>query len=144
MGTVSMPKSSSGAAGLRPSFCDDRIENGGRVRSADGLPRQSVAVPVESRTGCSRRNFCPSAACFSDRSAGTRRCSKAHRCRSWWIPTGARYPLKRGENIVGREGADVLLPDRSVSRRHAQFQVAESGAVTVSELGSTNGSRHGR
>jgi pSer/pThr/pTyr-binding forkhead associated (FHA) protein len=56
---------------------------------------------------------------------------------------GREYPLKRGENIVGREGADVPLPDRSVSRRHAQFQVTESGAVTVSELGSTNGSRHG-
>ncbi len=56
---------------------------------------------------------------------------------------GREYPLKRGENIVGREGADVLLPDRSVSRRHAQFLVGETGAVTLTELGSTNGSRHG-
>ena len=55
---------------------------------------------------------------------------------------GREYPLKTGDNLVGREGADVILPDKSVSRRHAQFDVA-NGAVTLTELGSTNGSRRG-
>ena len=57
--------------------------------------------------------------------------------------SGREYPLKAGDNLVGREGADVILPDKSVSRRHAQFDVSKTGAVTVTELGSTNGSRLG-
>ncbi|MBC8141579.1 MAG: FHA domain-containing protein [Armatimonadetes bacterium] len=56
---------------------------------------------------------------------------------------GREYPLRVGDNLVGREGADVVLPDKSVSRRHAQFDVQKSGAVTLTELGSTNGSRRG-
>lgn len=56
---------------------------------------------------------------------------------------GREYPLKTGDNLVGREGADVVLSDKSVSRRHAQLDVSKSGAVTLTELGSTNGSRRG-
>jgi DnaJ-class molecular chaperone with C-terminal Zn finger domain len=54
---------------------------------------------------------------------------------------GREFPLKSGENVVGREGADVMLPDRSVSRRHARIVVEENGGVWVEDLGSTNGSR---
>jgi pSer/pThr/pTyr-binding forkhead associated (FHA) protein len=53
---------------------------------------------------------------------------------------GREFALQAGENIVGREGADVLLPDRSVSRRHAKI-VVEEGSVWVEDMGSTNGSR---
>ena len=56
---------------------------------------------------------------------------------------GREYPLKTGDNLVGREGADVVLPDKSVSRRHAQFDVSKNGTVTLTELASTNGSRRG-
>lgn len=54
---------------------------------------------------------------------------------------GREYPLQQGENVVGREGADVMLADRSVSRRHAILRVAESGVVSVEDLGSTNGTK---
>jgi pSer/pThr/pTyr-binding forkhead associated (FHA) protein len=47
---------------------------------------------------------------------------------------GREYPLQVGENVVGREGADVMLADRSVSRRHAIIRVSESGVVSVEDL----------
>ena len=56
---------------------------------------------------------------------------------------GREYPLKLGDNSVGREGADVMLPDKSVSRRHARIVVEENGAVWIEDFGSTNGSRVG-
>ena len=54
--------------------------------------------------------------------------------------TGREFPLKSGENIVGREGADVMLPDKTVSRRHARLTVA-NGTVTLEDMGSTNGTK---
>ncbi len=54
---------------------------------------------------------------------------------------GREFPLKLGENIVGREGADVMIPHNTVSRKHARIQVDESGAVSMEDLGSTNGCR---
>ncbi len=54
--------------------------------------------------------------------------------------SGREWALQAGENIVGREGADILLPDRTVSRRHARVVVDES-SVWVEDLGSTNGSK---
>lgn len=54
---------------------------------------------------------------------------------------GREFPLKLGENMVGREGADVMLPDRTVSRRHARVVVEETGTVWMEDLGSTNGTR---
>ncbi|MFN7133101.1 MAG: FHA domain-containing protein, partial [Myxococcales bacterium] len=47
-----------------------------------------------------------------------------------------------GELTVGREGggADVLLPDKGVSRQHCKLYVAEDGQVWVEDLGSANGS----
>jgi len=48
------------------------------------------------------------------------------------------FALKPGENSVGRENADILLPHNSVSRRHAKITVA-NGRVVVEDLGSTNG-----
>ena len=53
---------------------------------------------------------------------------------------GRLYVLRPGLNSVGREGTDVLLPEKTVSRRHAQIEVA-AGTVAVEDLGSTNGTR---
>lgn len=54
---------------------------------------------------------------------------------------GREYPLKLGENVVGREGADVVVPHNTVSRRHARLLLEDSGMLTMEDLGSTNGSR---
>ena len=51
---------------------------------------------------------------------------------------GREYFLREGENTVGRESADVLLADPTVSRRHAVITL-EGGKVWVTDLGSTNG-----
>jgi pSer/pThr/pTyr-binding forkhead associated (FHA) protein len=52
---------------------------------------------------------------------------------------GAReFSLRIGVNTVGRENADILLIDNTVSRRHATITVDESGAF-VNDQGSTNG-----
>lgn len=52
--------------------------------------------------------------------------------------SGRRFHLNPGVNSVGRENSDVLLMDGTVSRRHAQVSV-DGDAVTVTDLGSTNG-----
>ncbi len=52
---------------------------------------------------------------------------------------GEIFPLRPGENTVGREAGDVTFPgDRYVSARHARLLVAEGG-VTLTDLGSSNG-----
>jgi pSer/pThr/pTyr-binding forkhead associated (FHA) protein len=48
------------------------------------------------------------------------------------------YYLKEGENVVGRENADVLISDPTVSRRHAVV-IVEGGKYLVKDFGSTNG-----
>lgn len=48
------------------------------------------------------------------------------------------YFLREGENIVGREGSEVLLSDQTVSRRHASVTLSD-GKCIVQDLGSTNG-----
>jgi pSer/pThr/pTyr-binding forkhead associated (FHA) protein len=53
--------------------------------------------------------------------------------------TGRELLLNSGINVVGRDSADVLLPDSTVSRRHAQITL-NGDQVTVEDLGSTNGS----
>jgi len=58
-------------------------------------------------------------------------------------PGGRSHRLKPGQNVVGRESADVLLPDKTVSRRHARLEVGEDGALTLEDLSSTNGTQVG-
>lgn len=55
---------------------------------------------------------------------------------------GKEHFLKEGENIVGRESADVLLSVPTVSRRHA-LVIVEGGRCSVEDLGSTNGTEVG-
>src|SRR5205085_9840485 len=50
--------------------------------------------------------------------------------------------LHAGANTVGRENADVLLIDATVSRRHATVTL-EDGKAAVVDHGSTNGTRVG-
>ena len=56
----------------------------------------------------------------------------------------AIHPLpERAEIVVGRSrGVDLVIDDRSVSRRHARL-VVEPDRVTVADLGSANGTRIG-
>ncbi|MFQ3587911.1 MAG: FHA domain-containing protein [Fimbriimonadaceae bacterium] len=52
---------------------------------------------------------------------------------------GHEYPIRPGENVVGREG-DIVLADPMVSRRHAKITYEPSG-IFVEDLGSTNGTK---
>jgi DNA-binding winged helix-turn-helix (wHTH) protein len=57
----------------------------------------------------------------------------------WLIGTTAEIALALGENVLGREGADViLLKSSTVSRRHVRI-VIDQRAATVEDLGSKNG-----
>ncbi len=56
--------------------------------------------------------------------------------------TGRRIALRIGANSVGRQGADVLLNEGTVSRLHARITV-EAARVLVEDRGSSNGSRVG-
>jgi pSer/pThr/pTyr-binding forkhead associated (FHA) protein len=51
---------------------------------------------------------------------------------------GREFELRQGANSLGRVGADVLLPDPTVSRHHATLTIEESGAW-IEDVGSTNG-----
>lgn len=54
-------------------------------------------------------------------------------------PDGKEYNLKEGENLVGRESADIsLFYDKSVSRKHALI-FWEGDKCYIQDLGSTNG-----
>ncbi|NIW44075.1 MAG: FHA domain-containing protein, partial [Gammaproteobacteria bacterium] len=51
------------------------------------------------------------------------------------------FPLKMGDNILGRYvESDLILDDHKISRRHAQITVSES-TVIIQDLGSTNGTQ---
>jgi pSer/pThr/pTyr-binding forkhead associated (FHA) protein len=53
--------------------------------------------------------------------------------------TGEGFPLRAGENAVGREVGAVCFPlDRYVSARHARLDVSES-TIWITDLGSSNG-----
>ncbi|MGY1832344.1 FtsK/SpoIIIE domain-containing protein [Geodermatophilus sp. SYSU D01180] len=54
---------------------------------------------------------------------------------------GTAVPLATGRHVLGRgAGATLSLPDPGVSRRHVALDVG-AGGLTVTDLGSTNGSR---
>ncbi len=54
--------------------------------------------------------------------------------------SGREHSIDQGANSVGRESADVLLPDPTVSRRHAVLTV-DGTQVLIEDLGSTNGTQ---
>jgi pSer/pThr/pTyr-binding forkhead associated (FHA) protein len=52
---------------------------------------------------------------------------------------GEVFPLRLGENSIGREVGDIAFPgDRYVSARHARLDVSEAG-ISVCDVGSSNG-----
>jgi len=53
--------------------------------------------------------------------------------------SGKEYPIRPGATVVGREG-DISLVDGRVSRRHASL-ASSDGAVSIEDLGSTNGTK---
>jgi len=49
----------------------------------------------------------------------------------------------KGYAVVGRAiGADLVLPEQSVSKQHARLQVSERGSVRIMDLESSNGTYH--
>jgi S-DNA-T family DNA segregation ATPase FtsK/SpoIIIE len=55
---------------------------------------------------------------------------------------GPAVPLHPGPLVVGRSpDADVVIDAPTVSARHARIEVAPSGACTIADLGSRNGTR---
>jgi len=56
----------------------------------------------------------------------------------WLASAGAPILLVSGENVLGREGASVVLDSPTVSRRHARV-IVEGTQATVEDLGSKNG-----
>jgi pSer/pThr/pTyr-binding forkhead associated (FHA) protein len=53
---------------------------------------------------------------------------------------GEIFPLRPGENQLGREAGDLIFPaDRYVSARHAVVNVGADQEVTVADLASSNG-----
>ena len=73
--------------------------------------------------------------------AGPRRVNPADR--PWLGVDGERYPLMGAITILGRDdGADIILDDPGISRRHSELRVTTDGrhfVTTIRDLGSTNG-----
>ncbi len=59
---------------------------------------------------------------------------------SYWVWHGRdRFPLRRGESLVGRsQYCTIVIPDASVSREHAALRLGSAG-LEVYDLGSRNG-----
>lgn len=53
--------------------------------------------------------------------------------------SGREHPIRPGTNVIGREG-DIVANDGRASRRHAQI-LNENDALSVEDLGSTNGTK---
>jgi S-DNA-T family DNA segregation ATPase FtsK/SpoIIIE len=56
------------------------------------------------------------------------------------LDAGRRFPIAPGVMTIGRAaGSEILLHDRTISRRHASLEVAPTGQATIRDLGSHNG-----
>ena len=54
---------------------------------------------------------------------------------------GRSFPIDRASTVIGRQaGSGITLPDTQASRQHARIDV-RSGQLTVTDLGSANGTR---
>ena len=54
-------------------------------------------------------------------------------------PSGHRYMINKPEMVLGRDAVDIRLPDQTVSRKHATLRRRDDGAITLSDMGSANG-----
>jgi predicted component of type VI protein secretion system len=63
--------------------------------------------------------------------------------RPWLDIDGDRYPLLGSLTVIGRdEGADIVIDDAGVSRRHSEIRVTTDGphlVTSIRDLNSTNG-----
>ncbi|MEL7472449.1 MAG: FHA domain-containing protein [Planctomycetota bacterium] len=49
-------------------------------------------------------------------------------------------PLKKERTIIGRHtGCEIRIPLAAVSRQHCELRIADGGAITARDLGSSNG-----
>ena len=56
--------------------------------------------------------------------------------------SGRVYTLSSGGvYLIGRDGADIVLEDEKVSRKHAEIGLYGPGAFVLRDLASTNGTR---
>ena len=61
----------------------------------------------------------------------------------WLVGSAKRFPLRDGDNVIGRDPDSVVwLDSASVSRRHARIAIGETGA-RLEDLDSKNGTRIG-
>ncbi len=64
------------------------------------------------------------------------------RQRGKWLvlEDGTRVPLTHTPFVIGRGvGCDLVVPDLSISRRHAEIWSGEGGSFTIRDLDSRNG-----
>jgi len=89
--------------------------------------------------------YCPDCGyALAGLSAGTAfEAEPAHLAKRAWLEgrEGETYSLRIGSSVVGRDGGDVMVADKTVSRLHARLELGEDGSLTVEDLGSTNGTQ---
>jgi pSer/pThr/pTyr-binding forkhead associated (FHA) protein len=57
----------------------------------------------------------------------------------WLKYEGTRFPIRRGETLVGRSAyCTIVISDPSVSREHAALRLTQSD-LQIADLGSRNG-----
>lgn len=56
----------------------------------------------------------------------------------WLVSAGRRFPLRQGENVLGRDEDGISIDSPTVSRRHARLTVLGAEA-SIEDLGSKNG-----
>ncbi len=143
LATIPVPKGNPGAGVYAPPSATIAARTAALFTLPTVCPANLSPCPLKAGQVVPDEGFCPECGVLLASLSGSSPVLRDNPLPYLIDSNGREYPLKRGVNIVGREGADVLLPDRSVSRRHAQFDVSANGTTTVVELGSTNGSRHG-
>lgn len=101
------------------------------------VPTERAAVDLESTRAANRGNATASPDAPVDEAADS---AIPGRIRAIRVRgNGTTSMIHLGRSIVGRGvGADVIVDEKDVSRRHAAFIVSED-AVTVEDLGSANG-----
>ena len=142
-GTVAMPRSNPGTGVYAPPSSTIAANTAAAFVLPTVCPASLSPCPLKAGQIVPDQGFCPECGVLMTSLTNQSPILKEHPRPYLVDSNGREYALKVGENLVGREGADILLPDKSVSRRHAQFTVQENNVVILSELGSTNGSRHG-
>lgn len=54
---------------------------------------------------------------------------------------GRVIPLTRARQTLGRSDADILIPDDSISRKHAAIEIYDADFIYLKDLASTNGTQ---